>query len=35
MYKASNSMLPVNTQAQLIKNKEVHSYCTRNGEQLH
>ena len=35
MYKASNSMLPVNVQAHFIKNKEIHSYGTRNREKLH
>ena len=35
MYKACNSMLPVNVQAQFIKNKEVHNYGTRNREKLH
>ena len=35
MYKASNNMLPVNVQGQFKKNKEVHSYGTRNQEKLH
>ena len=35
MYKASNNLLPINVQAQFIRNKEVHSYETRNREKLH
>ena len=35
MYKASNNLLPKNVQAKFIKNKEIHSYGTRNREKLH
>ena len=35
MFKASNNLLPKNVQAKFIKNKEIHSYGTRNREKLH
>ena len=35
MFKASNNLLPKNVQANFIKNKEIHSYGTRNREKLH
>ena len=35
MFKASNKLLPINVQEQFVKNKEVHSYETRNREKLH